>query len=502
MIHGIELIARGLDLDDTQSDDCIELAATAAGTPAAFRGSVLAGAGDDDVNLGTLGGQANDWFEGGEFWGTNPQGLGAFVDGGEGDDRIVGTDGNDLLLDGAGDDFLDGGNGEDSYRARFDGSSADVIHDSGDPGDSAWLGAAYGGRFPLDELILPEGATLDTLRWRSVADPAYGAEAGLQAIEIHHGQARLLVVYADPANPAETEAAVGVERIRFADGTVLSRAEFMAAVPQLPDNAAPIVVGVDLELAAGQGLALGEVFTASDAEGDALARYEVRVRGGDGSLSLAGLPQDAAQTLNLGSDEWATLSYVAGNEAAAGTIEVRAFDGIDWSEWAAAHVTPAPVVNQAPQVSGSDQTVAAYQMAPVAAMFGAVDAEGDQMTHYEVSSSGGDAGFLLYDGDHLAAGEPFLLETAELAYLDYVGGLPGESATISLRAFDGNGWSEWASWQVDTAAAEIIDGTAGDDSLSAACKAARGKAGSEPVISISYFVAALAICSSALNNPN
>ena len=54
------------------------------------------------------------------------------VDGGAGDDRILGSNGNDMLLGGDGNDFIDGQQGDD---AAFLGAGDDVFQ--WDPGDGS-----------------------------------------------------------------------------------------------------------------------------------------------------------------------------------------------------------------------------------------------------------------------------------------------------------------------------------------------------------------------------
>jgi Ca2+-binding RTX toxin-like protein/GH24 family phage-related lysozyme (muramidase) len=206
------------------------------GPVAPFRGSIRAGAGEDEVDLGGTG--ADDWWEGPDArsFGSHPRGLGAFLDGGAGADTLTGTDANDELYGGAGDDFLDGGRGADTYYALFAGDGTDVLYDSGDPGGSRFDASLYGGVFPQDTLVFDQGVTLATLRYRHIVESSYD---GRPLIEVSWGTDSVLrVVYEDSPDSLEP-AAVGIERFRLADGTVLTRAEFLAQVEALADNQAP-----------------------------------------------------------------------------------------------------------------------------------------------------------------------------------------------------------------------------------------------------------------------
>lgn len=216
-----------------------------------FVGAVTTGDGNDYVNLGTTSGTLSDWMsaddENDGSHGTEhflasyiPSvksfGMGAFIQAGAGNDTLIGTDGNDFLVSGSGSDYLDGGRGWDTYYVSLSGSATDIIYDSGDPGNNAWIPAVYGGEFPLDTLVLPDGVTAQNINWRVFQDAHY---QGRNVLELTHGNAKTLIVYSDAADPTQTEAAVGVELFRFSDGTVLTRDQLMAQANHVPDDPVP-----------------------------------------------------------------------------------------------------------------------------------------------------------------------------------------------------------------------------------------------------------------------
>src|SRR5439155_20767862 len=88
--------------------------------------------------LGLDAGAGNDTFTGGT-------GLAALmsvtVDGGAGDDRLLGTDGNDTLIGGDGNDFIDGNAGADT---AFLGNGKDTF--TWDPGDGSDIVHGQGGQ--------------------------------------------------------------------------------------------------------------------------------------------------------------------------------------------------------------------------------------------------------------------------------------------------------------------------------------------------------------------
>jgi len=123
------------------------------------------------------------------------------LDGGAGNDELVGGDGNDALIGGTGNDILDGGSGADTYRFGL-GGGQDVIIENYDTAQ--------------DVLELAPGVTPDdvTVRWTNLGDMAVTLADG----------SRMMV--RGQANPWSNE--IGVEQLRFADGTVWNRTELNA----------------------------------------------------------------------------------------------------------------------------------------------------------------------------------------------------------------------------------------------------------------------------------
>jgi Ca2+-binding RTX toxin-like protein len=170
------------------------------------------------------------------------------LSGAGGNDRLSGGAGDDVLAGGTGADALAGGKGADVYRfARGDG--ADVIDDSDAAArtDTLELGAGItaGGtaawRTPAGELLLQFGDG-DSVRVRDFF--AAGAAAG-----------------------------VGIEVVRFADGTEWTRAQLQDAATQ-PAGAPPVAGSDVLAAVEGRALAVSEatlLANDSDPDGDSLS---------------------------------------------------------------------------------------------------------------------------------------------------------------------------------------------------------------------------------------
>lgn len=123
------------------------------------------------------------------------------LDGGAGNDELEGGAGADVLTGGTGNDQLRGGGGSDTYRFGL-GDGQDAIDDSYDTAQ--------------DFVELAPGVTPDevTVRWTLQGDMAVTLPDG----------SRLTV--RGQANPWSDEA--GIDQLRFADGTVWDRAELIA----------------------------------------------------------------------------------------------------------------------------------------------------------------------------------------------------------------------------------------------------------------------------------
>lgn len=121
-----------------------------------FRGSLETGAGDDSVNIGyrtlTDWGIATNgptdgedvdlgvWFS---YADNTYRGRGGWLDVGEGNDAVQGTDANDVIIGGAGSDWMDGSSGADTYIVGTAGSDLDTISDLA-AFDWLQLGDTYG----------------------------------------------------------------------------------------------------------------------------------------------------------------------------------------------------------------------------------------------------------------------------------------------------------------------------------------------------------------------
>ncbi|WP_247419400.1 hemolysin-type protein [Ralstonia pseudosolanacearum] len=204
-----------------------------------FRGSVSAGAGDDVIDLSAARANERDWWT--TPLGYSPSavdvGYGAFIDGGDGNDTLIGTEGMDVLVGGTGNDMMAGGLGADTYWIGRSEGDADVIDDEGyvSP-DFLEEANAYGGVFPSD--VVEFGPDI------SVSDLTYALferqdEPGT-ILRLFINKAQHVDILYNKLKQSEP-GAVGIERFRFASGATFTTDQLLASIEPFPQIMRPVV---------------------------------------------------------------------------------------------------------------------------------------------------------------------------------------------------------------------------------------------------------------------
>lgn len=221
-----------------------------------FRGSIETGAGADIVTSEGLGsfGVGADWgvirgVEGiREYDGLAylsivhaDRGLGAWIDGGAGDDLLHGTEANDVIIGGEGSDILDGKQGSDTYLVRASLADIDRIDDLA---SFDWMTDLDGGLRDIyaqhadlryanrDRVEFDAGISIDQLSFQwgePYASDPYVEEAVLDRRDLSlflNGRRFLDIAYATDALASVDHAVsrIGIEEFAFAGGQVLSLA--------------------------------------------------------------------------------------------------------------------------------------------------------------------------------------------------------------------------------------------------------------------------------------
>ncbi|MGE4237665.1 putative Ig domain-containing protein [Hydrogenophaga sp.] len=231
--------------------------------PVLFRGSVETGEGNDQILLGSSsnggGGWTSDWsierdwgyldltHYSGQVSDHYFRGLGAWVDAGEGDDTVMGTDGNDVIIGGAGADFLDGQAGADTYVIGFEESVVDRIQDLArfiplpehDWAAAQWF-ESYGGdlsRQNSDVVEFDASIELPRLTYRIIdenVDDGTSVYDKSVVLQLFHDGTFFLEALIPLADAVSGVSLPGIELFRFADGSEYQTAALLQLLAQQP----------------------------------------------------------------------------------------------------------------------------------------------------------------------------------------------------------------------------------------------------------------------------
>ncbi len=129
---------------------------------------------------------------------------------------------------------------------------------------------------------------------------------------------------------------------RAFDGLVWG--DWKAFTVSAPVDSAPVVSATapTVSLTFNQSVAASSLFSVTDAENDAITKYQFWDGTPDtssGHWSVNGAPRQAQQTVEVLAADLASASFTAGSAAATDQLFVRAFDGYLWSDWKAFSAT-------------------------------------------------------------------------------------------------------------------------------------------------------------------
>jgi hypothetical protein len=253
--------------------------------------------------------------------------------------------------------------------------------------------------------------------------------------------------------------------VRVSDGAHVFDQPFTINVIDIPNRAPAVslLAGANVVANAGQSLQASSLFSATDADGDALSYviYDNTISAGAGHFMLNGAAVPSDTGVSLTAAQFAQLSFVAGAAGSVSDLNVRAYDGHAYSGWGEVHIN----VNRAPQVSllaGANVVANAGQVMQVSGLFSATDADGDALSYviYDNTISAG-AGHFMLNGAAVPSDTGVSLSAAELAQLSFVAGAAGSSSDLNVRAYDGHVYSGWGEVHVNVNRAPQVSLLAG-----------------------------------------
>jgi Ca2+-binding RTX toxin-like protein len=266
---------------------------------------------------------------------------GAFIDVGNGiNDTIIGSGNVDVIAAGLGFDYILAGFGSTVYVPMV-GASTDIITTTNSP--------FYGsGPFPKNTLVLPAGITPQDLQVKVIDNQNLAFDSGPDSasgsstfLQLTYGDSTVLLEYApgtswylQNATPDDSD---GINLVRFADGTELTRSQLLAmagdSFVEVDDTYNPVITQLAQSVVANTEISAATLFTASDASGSSIRLYQISNDPASGAyFSLNGTVYSAGQGFEVAADQLSQLQYIPGASGSTDTLTVRAWDGFAFGD--------------------------------------------------------------------------------------------------------------------------------------------------------------------------
>jgi Peptidase M10 serralysin C terminal/Cadherin domain/RTX calcium-binding nonapeptide repeat (4 copies)/Matrixin len=319
-------------------------------------------------------------------------------------DNAIGGSGNDILTGNPVANSLDGGAGNDTL--------------AGSGGNDTIIG----------------GSGTDTA--------VFSGNKASYLVSYNSGTQQFSVADQRAGSPDGTDTVTGVENFQFADG-VFASSSFIVV------NHAPVLTVADISANAGQSLQAASLFSATDADHDALTYYfeDTSAAANSGHFVVNGTVMPAGTSFGLTAAQLAQTVFVAGAAGTSDDLFVQVTDGQAVSTLGEFHVN---VVNHAPVLTVADVSANAGQSLQAASLFSATDADNDALTYYfEDTSDAANSGHFVVNGTVVAAYTSFSLTAAQLAQTTFVAGAAGTSDDLFVQVSDGKAVSSLGEFHVN-----------------------------------------------------
>jgi serralysin len=207
-------------------------------------------------------------------------------------------------------------------------------------------------------------------------------------------------------------------------------------------NHAPLltVPATNISAAAGQSLQVSTLFSATDADNDALIYYfaDNSPAPNSGHFMLNGTAI-AGASFGVNATQLAQLVFLAGAAGTSDDLGMQVSDGHSVSGMGQFHIDVP--VNHAPvlTVPATNISAAAGQSLQVSSLFSATDADNDALTYYfQDNSPAANSGHFVVNGTVVPAGTSFGVSAAQLAQTVFVAGAAGTSDDVGMQVTDGH----------------------------------------------------------------
>jgi hypothetical protein len=199
--------------------------------------------------------------------------------------------------------------------------------------------------------------------------------------------------------------------------------------------------------------AASSLFSATDADGDALTYYlyDDSAAANSGHFVVNGTVVPAGAGYAVTAAQLAQTTFVAGSGGASDDLYVKAYDGYAYSNnglYSYFHVNVANSVigssNHAPMVTIPTTVISASagQVFAASSLFSATDADSDALTYYLYDDgAAANSGHFVVNGTVVPAGAAYTVTATQLAQTSFVAGSAGTSDDLYVKAYDGQAYS-------------------------------------------------------------
>ncbi|HEV2154844.1 hypothetical protein [Bradyrhizobium sp.] len=236
-----------------------------------------------------------------------------------------------------------------------------------------------------------------------------------------------------------------VRMIAF-DGQAYSNGGVFSAnhITVAPDHA-PVVTALSANVSTkfGQSTSASSLFSASDADGNALTYFLYNATQGAtaGYFTVNGVVQPNGVVFAVGAAQLAQTYFVSGTPGSSNNLRMMAYDGFLYSGNSTFTGTSVNVLpDNPPVVTIPSANVSATHGQSIAAssLFSASDADGNSLVYFlENGTKGATAGYFTVNGVVQPNGIVFTVNATDLAHTTFVAGGPGSSNDLHVMAYDG-----------------------------------------------------------------
>jgi hypothetical protein len=202
---------------------------------------------------------------------------------------------------------------------------------------AANLTATHGQIFTAAELFGVSDADGDSIVSYQILDNTAAATSGYWDIAGTNQLAgkAITVAAADLGNLTfETGSGGDALAIRAFDGTLWGAVKTLNVVA--PVDHAPVVTGASASVTLNSHTAAAALFAVSDADGDAITRYQLQDNSpaaSSGHWEIAGVTQTAGHPIEIAAADLASVDFVGGSIGGIDHLFVRAYDDMVWGGW-------------------------------------------------------------------------------------------------------------------------------------------------------------------------